>query len=77
MDIFTACFFSFPNNALYFKERGIKSLEPSMEMSSEIPGTNTNWPSDISVWINEKEIGVWTSPGDFGDRRGKFTPNAG
>jgi predicted transcriptional regulator len=40
-----------------------------------VPGTDKKWPSDITVWINEKEIGVWTSPGDFGDRRGKFTPS--
>jgi predicted transcriptional regulator len=66
--------YKFPNNALYLEKRVIKRLELSMEMSSEVPGTNKNWLSDISVWINEKEIGVWTSPGDFGDRRGKFTP---
>jgi len=66
--------YKFPNNALYLEKGGIKRLELSMEMSSEAPGTNKKWLSDISVWINEKEIGVWTSPGDFGDRRGKFTP---
>ena len=67
--------YKFPNNALYLEKGIIKRLELSMEMSSEVPGTNNNWLSDISVWINEKEIGVWTSPGDFGDRRGKFTPS--
>jgi predicted transcriptional regulator len=67
--------YKFPNNALYLEKGTIKRLELSMEMSSEVPGTNKNWLSDISVWINEKEIGVWTSPGDFGDRRGKFTPS--
>jgi predicted transcriptional regulator len=46
-----------------------------MEMSSEVPGTNKKWLSDISAWINEVEIGTWTSPGDFGDRRGRFTPS--
>jgi predicted transcriptional regulator len=66
--------YKFPNNALYLEKKTIKRLELSMEMSSEVPGTNKKWLSDISVWINEKEIGVWTSPGDFGDRRGKFTP---
>ena len=66
--------YKFPNNALYLKKGNIKRLELSMEMSSEVPGTNKNWLSDISVWVNEKEIGVWTSPGDFGDRRGKYTP---
>ena len=67
--------YKFPNNALYLKKGSIKRLELSMEMCSEVPGTNKKWLSDISVWINEKEIGVWTSPGDFGDRRGKFTPS--
>jgi len=67
--------YKFPNNSLYLEKRNIKRLELSMEMSSEVPGTNKKWLSDISVWINEKEIGVWTSPGDFGDRQGKFTPS--
>jgi predicted transcriptional regulator len=66
--------YKFPNNALQLGKGAVKRLELSMEMSSEVPGTSKKWLSDISVWINEKEIGVWTSPGDFGDRRGKFTP---
>jgi predicted transcriptional regulator len=66
--------YKFPNNALYLEKKTINRLELSMEMSSEVPGTNEKWLSDISVWVNEKEIGVWTSPGDFGDRRGKFSP---
>ncbi|MDR1030965.1 MAG: ArsR family transcriptional regulator [Treponema sp.] len=66
--------YKFPNNALYMTKGPIEQLELSMELSSETPGTNPDWPSDISVWINEVEIGSWTSPGDFGDRRGKYTP---
>jgi predicted transcriptional regulator len=67
--------YKFPNNALYAnKEKQLERLELAMEISSEVPGTDKKWPSDISVWINNAELGVWTSPGDFGDRRGKFTP---
>jgi predicted transcriptional regulator len=67
--------YKFPNNVLYVnKEKSLEKIELTMEVSSEIPGTDKTWPSDISVWINEVEIGIWTSPGDFGDRRGKFTP---
>ena len=66
--------YKFPNNALY-KKKPVRSLELSAELSSEIPGTKKDWLSDITVWINEVEIGSWTSPGDYGDRRGKFTPN--
>jgi predicted transcriptional regulator len=65
--------YKFPNNGLY-KEKPVQKLELSAELSSETPGTNRNWLSDITVWINGVEIGSWTSPGDFGDRRGKLTP---
>lgn len=65
--------YEFPNNALY-KRKPLKRIEVQMELSSEVPGTNENWPSDITLWINEVEVGTWTSPGDFGDRRGRFTP---
>jgi len=65
--------YKFPNNTMYDQKK-LKKLEISMELSSETPGTNSNWPSDITVWVNRTEIGTWTSPGDFGDKRGKYTP---
>ncbi|MEC0238809.1 helix-turn-helix domain-containing protein [Paenibacillus dokdonensis] len=55
-------------------EARIESLELSLEMCSEVSSYNNEWPSDISLWINGVEIGMWTSPGDFGDRRGKLNP---
>lgn len=66
--------YQFPNNA---KLRGnrIEAVEIAMEVSSEVPGTLENWPSDIVLSLNGQEIGVWTSPGDFGDRRGTYTPS--
>jgi predicted transcriptional regulator len=65
--------YKFPNNSLY-KDKPIKKIELSMELSSETPGTHKNWLSDITLWLNAVEIGRWTSPGDFGDKRGKLTP---
>ncbi len=65
--------YKFPNNSLY-KDRPLRKLEVSAELSSETPGTNRNWLSDITLWINSVEIGYWTSPGDFGDKRGTLTP---
>jgi predicted transcriptional regulator len=50
------------------------SIEFSMEISSEAPGVNENWPSDIHFYLNGTLLGVWTSPGDFGTTRGRFTP---
>jgi predicted transcriptional regulator len=65
--------YKFPNNAKVLKS-GVAALEFELELSSEVPGTNTNWPSDISLWVNHVDIGTWTAPGDYGDRRGRFTP---
>jgi predicted transcriptional regulator len=65
--------YKFPNNAKILNA-GIEMIEYSMELSSEVPGTNSDWPSDISLWVNEVQIGTWTSPGDFGDQRGIYTP---
>lgn len=50
-------------------------LEISFEIGSEAPGVNSNWPSDISFFINGVKAGQWTSPGDFGGVRGKYTPD--
>lgn len=57
-----------PENALP------ESLRLSMEVCSEAPHYNLDWPSDITVWINNVEIGTWTSPGDFGGEHGRLTP---
>lgn len=65
--------YKFPNNGLY-KDSTLELLEIGLELSSEVPGTDKNWLSDITMWINDIEIGHWTSPGDYGDHRGKFTP---
>jgi len=51
-----------------------ESLRLSMEICSEAPLFNLDWPSDITVWINGVEIGTWTSPGDFGGEPGRLTP---
>lgn len=56
-------------------EIDIESLELSMEICSEAPSYRLEWPSDITIMINDKEIGTWTCPGDFGGRRGKYTPS--
>ncbi len=45
------------------------------EISSEAPGVNCDWPSDIAFFLNGTKLGTWTSPGDFGDMHGMFTPD--
>lgn len=53
----------------------ISRIMISAELSSEAPGINNNWPSDISFYLNDVYLGKWTSPGDFGDIQGIFTPD--
>ncbi|MGE0503648.1 MAG: ArsR/SmtB family transcription factor [Rhizobiaceae bacterium] len=66
--------YQFPNNATLANTR-VAALELGLELSSEVPGTSKNWPSDITIAINGQEIDTWTAPADYGDKRGKFTPD--
>lgn len=63
----------FPNTLPVAVE--LKRLELSMEVCSESPGYDEDFPSDISVWVNNVELGVWTSPGDLGGSRGLLNPS--
>lgn len=56
------------------KNRQVKRIAVSMEICSEAPGYREDWKSDITVWMNGIECGTWTSPGDFGARRGRLMP---
>ncbi len=65
--------YMFPNHC-FQKNSGFKKLSFSMELCSEANYCRTNWPSDITFWVNGIELLTITSPGDFGGRRGLFTP---
>lgn len=65
--------YMFPNNAKVLNA-SVEAVEFIVELSSEVPGTNADWPSDISLWVNNVHVGAWTSPGDYGDQRGLLTP---
>lgn len=64
--------YDFPNNVPF----GARSTEIqfSMEICSEAPEYDLDWPSDISLSVNGVEAGTWTSPSDFGGVRGRITP---
>lgn len=61
-------------NFIPFSQK-ITQIMISAELSSEAPGINNVWPSDISFYLNDTFLGSWTSPGDFGDVKGIFTPD--
>lgn len=64
--------YRFSNQAI--ADKVPRSIEVSMEICSEAPNYHNEWPSDITIWLNGVECGTWTSPGDFGGRRGKLNP---
>ena len=54
--------------------REVKQLEITLEICSEHPGYKMHFPSDIFFEINHLPLGKYTSPGDFGNRKGVLTP---
>jgi predicted transcriptional regulator len=65
--------YKFPNNSFY-ESRKIERLEFCAEISTQTPGSNLNGLSDITLTINNVELGTWTMSVDTGDRPGKYTP---
>jgi predicted transcriptional regulator len=61
-------------NYLHRSQR-LLEIEITLELGSEAPYVNENWPSDIRFSLNGQSMGSWTSPGDYGLRRGKYTPD--
>jgi predicted transcriptional regulator len=53
----------------------LESVQVSCEVCSEAPLHHDEWPSDVTVSINDVEVGTWTSPADFGGQRGLLTPS--
>ncbi|MBR5288462.1 MAG: helix-turn-helix domain-containing protein [Clostridia bacterium] len=52
----------------------VEWMEISFEACSEAPMHCDPWKSDIAVSINDKRLGIWTSPCDCGGRHGRITP---
>lgn len=54
---------------------GIDELRICLEICSEAPYYDNDYKSDITFWINDKEICTFTINGDYGDRKGKLNPD--
>ncbi|MBO0440146.1 ArsR family transcriptional regulator [Enterococcus sp. DIV0212c] len=72
---FTKGYLEYQTPNFLTSDQKLEMIELSMEISSEFPFSNDNWPSDITFSLNGIELGTWTSPGDFADIRGKYTPD--
>lgn len=64
--------YRFSNQAA--KLHSIMRVELSLEICSEAPYFDNDYLSDITFWINGKELTTYTCPGDFGDHRGRLNP---
>lgn len=54
----------------------LHSISFSMEICSEAANYREDWKSEITLWINGIDCGTFLSLGDFGARRGRYTPKA-
>lgn len=54
--------YQFPNNAK-IQGRSVEEIEFSMEVSSEVPGTHSDWPSDITLSVNGRKSVCGPRPG--------------
>lgn len=56
------------------KKQNIAAIKITLEICSECPNYDEKFRSDITFWLDDKEIGTYECPGDYGGRRGKHTP---
>lgn len=52
-----------------------EELQFSMEISGEAPGASQHFPSSIHFIVNGIDVGEYVCPGEYFDRRGRFTPD--
>lgn len=52
----------------------VNRIKFTFELCSEALGYNNDWPSDITISVNGREIGILRSAGDYGGRKGKLNP---
>ena len=52
----------------------VSELSVSLEICSEVAYYRNDWKSDIDFYINGIRLLTFTSPGDFGGRRGRLNP---
>lgn len=60
----------------YLPENGsLEELQFSLEIASEAPGYATFYPSDIHFAVNGRDLGIYTSKGEYNDRAGTCNPS--
>ena len=72
---FSSGYVSYNFPVSHLRRRKSHEISFSFELCSEAPYYNNNWPSDATVSVNGTELFTFTLPGDFGGRKGKYTPD--
>lgn len=62
-----------PSKALKYDD--VCQMAISFEVCAEAPGYNNDWPSDITIEINDVPITTFTVKGDYGGRKGLNNPS--
>ncbi len=65
--------YRFPNKLRTYQRP--EELQISMEISGEAPGASNHFPSDIHFIVNGIDVGTYICPGEYFDRRGRYTPD--
>ncbi len=52
----------------------LKSITISLEICSDTLNYQLGWKSDLTFWLSGVELVTYTSPSDFGGRRGRLNP---
>ena len=65
--------YRFPNHMI--QDQQVRKIEFSAEICAEDHEYNMEYPSDITMWINDIPAGCYHCPSDFGGRRGKLNPD--
>lgn len=55
-------------------QKRLERISISLEVCSETMNYQLGWKSDITFWLCGREIATYTSPSDFGGRRGALNP---
>ncbi len=71
---FDSGFISYRFPTKHIKDQSYKKLSFTFECCSETIYYNNDWPSDITIRVNGIKLLTFESKGDFGGRRGKYTP---
>ncbi len=71
---FSSGYVSYRVSNEHLQTKDTRSIEISFEACSEAPGYDNDWPSDITLSVNDTVVAEHTVEGDFGDVRGRLNP---